>query len=89
MNPPRDAPLPVVPGAELFVVDPDGVSPFFEVGLETVDERLVEIMAVTEKDALGAGCKSGRGWFVNRRSLKRLTAISAEPFIELGLKERF
>lgn len=89
MNSSSDAALPVVPCAELFVVDPYGVPPFFKVGLEPVDERFVEVVAVTEKYALWVGGKRGGSGRINGRRIESLSAVGAEPFVELGLEEGF
>ena len=61
-----DLPLPVAPGADLLVVDPDGVAALLKVGLEPVDQLTVRIMPVTEEDPLrgrrlvGEGRRPGR-----------------------------
>jgi len=85
VNPPSDAALPIVPCAELFVVDPYGVPTFFKVGLEPVDERFVEVVPVAEKNALRIGGKRGGSGLFNGRRIECLSAVGAEPFVELGL----
>ena len=85
MNSSSDAALPVVPSTELFVVDPDGVPAFFKVGLEPVDERFVEVVPVAEKNALRIGGKRGGSGRINGRRIESLSAVGAEPFVELGL----
>ena len=57
-------PLPVALGADLLVVDPDGVAALLEVGLEPVDQLPIGIMPVAEEDLLGSDSlirEGGRG----------------------------
>lgn len=50
----RDFALPVIPGADALGVEPDGMTAFFQVGLEFVDQFAVGVVSVTEEDRLGA-----------------------------------
>ena len=85
VNATGDRPFPIVPGADLLVIDPDLVPPVFQVRLETIHQFAVRIVAIGEENALRfvrLGGEWSRCACTSRRSLS-LEALLADMTLPL------